>query len=68
MKVTVILDNQLIEEAVSLSGSKTVKDALNLALTEYVGRRKLKKLNTQIANKTLGFHKSAAELRNLNRS
>jgi len=68
MKVTAILDKQLIEEAVSLSGSNTVTDALNLSLTEYVGRRKLTKLNTQIANEIFEFNKSAEALRNLNRS
>ena len=68
MKVTAIIDDQLMDEAVSLSGTKTITATLKLALEEYVNKRKLADLNAQLANEPLEFYKTAEELRQTNRS
>lgn len=67
MKVTVNIDKQLINEAVSLTQEKTIEDALKLVLTEYVTRRKLENLNSKLINRPLEFYRSAKKIRNLNR-
>lgn len=67
MKVTVNIDKQLINEAVSLTQEKTIEDALKLVLTEYVTRRKLDNLNSKLINRPLEFCRSAKKIRSLNR-
>lgn len=68
MKVTAIINDELIDEAVSLSGTKTITATLKLALEEYVNKRKLADLNNQIIKEPLAFYKTAEELRQTNRS
>ena len=40
MATNLAIDNQLLEEALSISGLKTKKDTVNIALKEFVNRRK----------------------------
>lgn len=40
MRTNIVLDDELIEEAVKLSKAKTKKEAVNLALKEFVENRK----------------------------
>ena len=40
MATNLAIDNQLLEEALSISGLKTKKDTVNFALKEFVSRRK----------------------------
>ncbi len=40
MTTNLAIDNQLLEEALLVSGLKTKKDTVNIALKEFVSRRK----------------------------
>ena len=40
MATNLAIDNQLLQEALVISGLKTKKDTVNLALKEFVSRRK----------------------------
>ena len=44
MRATLAIDNILLREVKDLSGAKTRKDAINVALAEYVMRKKANKL------------------------
>jgi Arc/MetJ family transcription regulator len=44
MRTTLAIDNTLLWEVKDLSGAKTKKDAVNVALAEYVMRKKANKL------------------------
>jgi hypothetical protein len=49
MKVTAIIDDQLIREAKKLTQSSTTTEAIVKALSEWLHTRRLKALNAQIA-------------------
>lgn len=40
MRTNVVIDDDLINEAIKLSGIKTKKDVINIALREFVSTRK----------------------------
>jgi len=40
MATNLAIDNELLQEALEISGLKTKKDTVNLALKEFVNRRK----------------------------
>ncbi len=44
MRTTLVIDEKLISEAKSLSGSRTKKETVEAALQEFIRRRKAKKL------------------------
>ncbi len=44
MRTNVVLDDRLIQEALALSGLKTKKDIISMALQEFVDSRKRKNL------------------------
>jgi len=44
MRTNVVLDDQLVEEALRLGEAKTKKDVISLALREYVANRKHRNL------------------------
>lgn len=44
MATNLAIDQKLLEQALKLGGKKTKKDTVNEALTEYVQRRKQKKI------------------------
>jgi Arc/MetJ family transcription regulator len=44
MRTTLAIDDHLLEEVKNLSGAKTKKDAVEAALTDYVMRRKARRL------------------------
>ena len=67
MKITAIIDDQLVREAVKYSEAKTITEAVKIALREYIDKKKLKALHKEIKNKPLRFAYSAQEIRNLNR-
>lgn len=67
MKVTAIIDDTIIREAMKYSHSPTITDALKTALNEYIRMQKLKVLSKNIKQEPLNFSHSADELRNLNR-
>ena len=44
MRTNVVLDDELINEALKLSGAKTKKDVISFALREFVANRRRKNL------------------------
>ncbi|EKB48560.1 type II toxin-antitoxin system VapB family antitoxin [Cecembia lonarensis] len=67
MKVTAIIPQELIEEAMELSKADTITEALKVALVSYIRSQKLKQIGTSIMSEPLEFKYSAQELRDLNR-
>ncbi len=67
MKVTAIIPDNLIAEAMELSKSNTVTDTLKIALKTYIRSQKLKELGAMVLNEPLEFKYSSQELRELNR-
>ena len=66
MKITAIIDDELVKEAVKYS-ENTITEAVKIALREYIDKKKLKALHKEIKNKPLRFKHSAQEIRDLNR-
>ena len=67
MKVTAIIDDKLIKDAIRYANAKTVTEAVRLALQEFIATNKLKELGAELNNSPLVFKHTAEELRNLNR-
>ena len=67
MKVTAILDDKMIEEAMKYSNASTITEALKVALKEYIRTQKLKDLGQMVKSNPLSFSYSADEIRNTNR-
>ena len=44
MRTNVVLDDELINEAIRLSGAKTKKDVISIALQEFVASKKRRNL------------------------
>lgn len=55
MKVTALIDDDLIKEVKSLSGGKNITDSLLVALNYYVSQKKLQKAMDEIENEPLEF-------------
>ena len=56
MRTNIVIDDQLLEEAFSVSNAKTKKDLIHEALTELIRLKKRKDL-TELAG-AIGFHKN----------
>lgn len=67
MKVTAIIEDNILKDAMKYSKASTITETLKLALNEYVRLRKLKELSEIVKNEPLEFSLSADEIRNLNR-
>ncbi len=67
MKVTAIIDDKTIEDALKYSNASTITDALKTALKEYIQIQKLKELGQIIKTNPMVFGNSAEDIRNLNR-
>lgn len=67
MKVTAIIDDKIIEDAIKYSHASTITEALKVALNEYVTIQKLKELNLNLKDNPLKFMHSADKVRNNNR-
>ncbi len=67
MKVTAIIDDQIIQEAVKYSKARSITEALKVALRVYISSEKLKVLGKKVKKDPLQFRHSAAELRKTNR-
>lgn len=68
MKVTALLPDEMIREAMELSETSTVTDALKTALTHYISIEKIKRAAASIAAEPLEFYFTADELRSKNQS
>lgn len=67
MKVTAIIDENVIKDAMKYSKASTITETLKVALNEYIRLQKLKELGTLVKDKPIQFQYSADEIRNLNR-
>ncbi len=68
MKVTALLPDKMIQEAMELSQTSTVTDALKTALVHYISTEKIKRASASIAAEPLSFYFTAEELRSKNQS
>ncbi|MGV8090454.1 MAG: type II toxin-antitoxin system VapB family antitoxin [Mangrovibacterium sp.] len=67
MKVTAIIDDKTIKDAMKYSNASTVTGTLKVALNEYIRLQRLKELSEMVKNQPLKFNDTADEIRNLNR-
>lgn len=55
MKVTALLDDNIIKELLALTGGKNITDSLKIALKDWIRKEKLKKLAKDIMDQPLEF-------------
>ncbi len=69
MKVTALIQDDLIKDVRKLTEGKNLTESLTIALREWVAQQKIKRLNTKIAKTPLSFHRnfSAEKTRSINR-
>ncbi len=67
MKVTAIIEDDVINAAMRYSKSTTVTNALKVALKEYLRMQRLKELSEGVKKQPLNFNYSAEDIRNVNR-
>lgn len=67
MKVTAIIPDDLIADAMELSKAETITETLKVALVNYIRSQKVKQIGATIVSEPLEFKYSAQELRDLNR-
>ncbi|MBD3629982.1 type II toxin-antitoxin system VapB family antitoxin [Cyclobacterium sp.] len=67
MKVTAIIPDELIAEAMELSKADTITETVKIALIAYIRTQKIKQLGTTVLNEPLAFRYAAKEIRDLNR-
>ena len=69
MKVTALIQDDLIKDVKKLTDGKNLTESLTIALMEWVAQQKIKRLNTKIAKTPLTFHRnfSAEKIRSINR-
>ena len=68
MKVTAIIDDSTIAEAIKYSEASSITEALKVALSAYISQQKLIELGKKIKQTPLQFNKTAEEIRALNQS
>jgi hypothetical protein len=69
MKVTALLEDNLIQELLALTGGKNITESLRIALKDWVRKEKLKRLAYEIQKEPLSLaaDASAEYIRSLNR-
>lgn len=69
MKVTALMDDQLIDDVRVFSGGKNITESMVIALTEWLKIQKLKRLNHELESTPLRFADgfTADKARKLNR-
>lgn len=55
MKITALIDDQLIDQVKEISGGKNITESLVIALNEYVRRNKLNDLIAEIEKEPMIF-------------
>jgi hypothetical protein len=68
MKVTALISDELIAEAMELSQAKNITETLRIALQEYIATQKLRAAAQGISAEPLEFFWTAEELREKNNS
>lgn len=67
MKVTAIIEDGIIEELIAETGAKTITEGLKIAIKDYLSKKKLHQLSSQLVNEPLAFSYGADILREQNR-
>jgi hypothetical protein len=67
MKVTAMIDDKLIHDAIRYSNARNITEAVKVALREYIASKKLKELSDGIKDHPLKFKHTSEEIRSLNR-
>ena len=69
MKVTALIPEDIIAETKKFTGGKNITESLLIALRDYVGRQKIKRLVRKLKTNPLEFEKgfTADGIRKLNR-
>jgi hypothetical protein len=68
MKITALLPEEMVKEAMELSGAATIIEALKTALAHYIFIEKIKRASESIVSEPLEFYYTAEELRSKNQS
>lgn len=68
MKVTALISDELIAEAMELSQAKNITETLRIALEEYIATQKIRTASQKIAAEPLEFYWTAEQLREKNNS
>lgn len=68
MKITALIPDEMIREAMEISETSTVTDALKTALAHYISIEKIKKASASLVSEPLEFHYTVEELRSKNQS
>lgn len=70
MKITALLDDDLINEVKETTGGKNITESLNIALRAYLSRQKIAKVLDQIEAEPLQFNEdfTAYGIRKVNRN
>ena len=68
MKITALIPDEMIREAMEFSETTTVTDALKTALAHYISIEKIKRASESIVSEPLEFYYTAEELRSKNQS
>lgn len=67
MKVTAIIDDLTIREAIKYSHASSITDALKVALHVYISQEKLKELGKLVKKSPLHFDHPPKDIRDINR-
>jgi hypothetical protein len=67
MKVTAMIDDDMINDAIRYSNAKNITEAVKTALKEYNAVNRLNELSYEIKKNPLQFSHTAEEIRELNR-
>ncbi len=69
MKVTALLDDNLIQELIALTGGKNITDSLRIAIKDWIRKEKLKRVADEIVKNPFEFTNdfSAEDVRDINR-
>ena len=66
MKVSALIEDELIQDVIDISGAKNITEALRIALKDYRSRKLTRNYANSIAAEQLEFTYGAKELRDLN--
>jgi len=66
MKITALIEDELIQEVIAASGAKNITEALKIALKDYLSRRKLAELAKDITTEPIEFYYGEDQIRESN--
>jgi hypothetical protein len=66
MKITALIEDNLIQEVIATSGAKNITEALKITLNDCLSRRKLVELEKDITTEPIEFYYGEDQLRESN--